>query len=216
LYTFEVMGSASILASSISGVWGDRQRVNLDGGIELYSSNVIVDRTRITGAVTNGILISNAAPTVANSTIEGAGDDAIEMHNSSARITGNTIDSCGWAMVIEDGSSPLVQGNLFHANRHGIAIGSSDPVIELNRFDANSNYAIRYDETSHPVLRGNVYTLNEKNVVSEDSIALLEICGLSTVGLAIFSLLVLFWIYKEGLRKEQLRREFGTVPPYRP
>ena len=37
-----------------------------------------------------------------------------------------------------------------------------------------------------------------------------------TVGLAIFSLLVLFWIYKEGLRKEQLRREFGTVPPYRP
>ncbi len=216
LYTFEVMGSASILASSISGVWGDRQRVNLDGGIELYSSNVIVDRTRITGAVTNGILISNAAPTVANSTIEGAGDDAIEMHNSSARITGNTIDSCGWAMVIEDGSSPLVQGNLFHANRHGIAIDSSDPVIELNRFDANSNYAIRYDETSHPVLRGNVYTLNEKNVVSEDSIALLEICGLSTVGLAIFSLLLLFWIYKEGLRKEQLRREFGTVPPYRP
>ena len=59
-------------------------------------------------------------------------------------------------------------------------------------------------------------TAAEKNVVSEDSIALLEICGLSTVGLAIFSLLLLFWIYKEGLRKEQLRREFGTVPPYRP
>jgi parallel beta-helix repeat protein len=215
-YTFEVMGSASILASSIRGVWGDRQRVNLDGGLELYSSTVIVDRTQITGAVTNGILITNANPIVTNSTIQGAGDDGIEMHNSSARISGNTIARCGWAMVIDDGSSPLVQGNLFQSNGHGIVIRSSDPVIELNRFDSNSNYAIRYDETSHPVLRGNVYTLNEKNVVSEDSAVLLEICGLSTVGLAIFSLLVLFWIYKEGLRKEQLRREFGTVPPYRP
>ena len=216
LYTFEVMGSASILGSSIRGVWGDRQRVNLDGGLELYSSNVIVDRTRITGAVTNGILIMNADPIVANSTIEGAGDDGIEMHNSSARISGNTIDRCGWAMVIDDGSSPLVQGNLIQANGHGIAIGSSDPVIELNRFDANSNYAIRYDETSHPVLRGNVYTLNEKNVVSQESTTPLAICGFSTVGLAVFSLLLLFWVYKEGLRKEQLRREFGTVPPPNP
>lgn len=202
-YTFEIMGSSTISGCYISGVWGDPDHENFDGGLEIYSSDVTIENTTIRDARTNGLLITNSDPTIANSTIENALDDGIEMHNSNALIANNSIKGCGWAIVVSHRSKPLIKGNRISGNDHGICVQESSPVIEDNHFSLNGHYAINYDEFSSPSIRGNSFNSNEANVVEEELTWAMKVCSISTVAVAIICLLVLFWVYKEGLRKEQ-------------
>jgi len=211
-YTFEIMGSAVIDNSMISGVWADPQQENYNGGLEIYSSDVVVNGTGFPNPKLNGILIMNSNPTIANSTITDAGDDGIEIHGSKAIIKDNAIGHCGYAMIIADGSGALIEHNSFSDNLHGIVVQSSSPVIRSNLFDHNSNYAIRYDSASHMALDNNHFVNNQADTVEESGLYLIGACGVITVMLAVACLLVLFWIHKEQLRKEndQLGR-FGRL-----
>ncbi len=202
-YTFEIMGAAVIDNSLISGVWADPKQENYNGGLEIYSSDVTINATRFPDARLNGILIMNSNPTIANSTISDAGDDGIEMHGSKARIVGNRIENCNYAMIVAEGSDALIESNSFIDNLHGVVVQSSSPIVRSNYFEHNSNYAIRYDSASHMVLSDNVFVGNQADTVEESGLYLVSACGVITVALAVGCLLVLFWIYKEQLRKEQ-------------
>jgi len=202
-YTFEIMGAAVIDNSLISGVWADPKQENYNGGLEIYSSDVIINATRFPDAKLNGLLIMNSSPTIANSTITDAGNDGIEMHGSKARIVGNRIENCNYAMIIAEGSDALIESNSFIDNLHGVVVQSSSPIIRSNYFQHNSNYAIRYDSASHMVLSDNVFVNNQADTVEESGLYLVSACGVITVALAVGCLLILFWIYKEQLRKEQ-------------
>ncbi len=202
-YTFEIMGSAVIDNSLISGIWADPKQENYNGGLEIYSSDVIINATRFPNARLNGILIMNSNPTIANSTISDAGDDGIEMHGAKARIVGNRIENCNYAMIVAEGSDALIEDNSFIDNLHGVVVRTSSPIIRSNYFQHNSNYAIRYDSASHMVLDNNRFVNNQADTVEESGLYLVSACGVITVALAVGCLLVLFWIYKEQLRKEQ-------------
>ncbi len=202
-YTFEIMGSARIEGGTISGVWANSKQENFDGGLEIYSSDVVINGTSLPDPWLSGVLIMNSSPTITNNTITGAGDDGIEMHDSKARVVGNTISHCDYAMIVSQGSDALIENNVFADNRHGIVLQSSSPVVRLNWFENNENYAIMYDSQSRLNLEGNTYVNNEHDLVEESGLYILSACGVVTVALAVACLLVLFWIYKEQLRKDQ-------------
>jgi hypothetical protein len=205
-YTFEIMGSARIIGSEIIGVWGDPEYENDNGGLEIYSDDVIVDGSTVKYTNSNGILIKNSSPLIINSTIIHVIDDGIEMRNSTASVINNTIRDTGWAMIIGFGSEPLVLSNDILYNDHGIWVGVSDPVIEGNNFSYNEQYAIMCDEYSQPIVKDNVFVGNENDLIEEEPSPLLEMCFILIVGEAVVCLLVLFWVYKEGMDKEKKRK----------
>ncbi|MCK4444506.1 MAG: right-handed parallel beta-helix repeat-containing protein [Thermoplasmata archaeon] len=205
-YTFEIMGSARIEGSTIANIWGDERISNQEGGLEVYSSDVIIERSVIRNATTNGILIVNSNPVIANTTIQDARDDGIEMQNSNARIMNNTIRNCGWAMVVLRGSNAMIEGNLIIENIHGIGIGSSNPTIVDNTFDNNMIYAIKYDAYSDPTITGNSFYDNVNNIEYETRPYTLEMCGIVAVAFAVACIFAIFIAYRNRLRIERKLR----------
>lgn len=202
-YTFEIMGSATITESYISGLWGDPEYENFDGGLEIYSDDVLIEKSRIEDAPTNGLLIMNSNPSIINNSIEHASDDGIEMRNSNARIEHNTIERCGWAMIVSGGSDAIIRGNFIYNNRHGIAIIGSDPVVESNEFVENSNYAILIEEDSYPTIEDNVFERNGQDV-EEIGFSIFggEICMITTITVAVICLLMLHRAHKDNLKSD--------------
>ncbi len=201
-YTFEIMGTARISGCHISGLWGDPENVNYDGGLEIYSSDVVIEHTSIVDSVTNGLLIVDSAPLLENITVKNAWDDGIEMRKSKARLYNSTIEGCRWAIVMSKYSFPTIRWNSITDNNHGIHVRVSDPVIEENEFTNNRNYAIWLDEFSIPQISDNTFSANDEDIIQEPDTPILEFCGIVTLGITVVCLLILFWVYKEGMRKE--------------
>lgn len=201
-YTFEIMGTATISGCHISALWGDPENENFDGGLEIFSSDVLIEHTTIIDSATNGLLIVNSAPLLENITVKNAWDDGIEMLKAKPRVYNSTIEGCGWAMIVSQYSFPTMKWNSIAHNNHGICVQVSDPVIVENDFTNNRNYAIQVDEYSIPTISGNTFNGNDNDILEEPRSPILEFCGVVHMGVAVVSLLILFWVYKEGLRKE--------------
>jgi len=206
-YTFEIMGSARIEGTTIANIWGDELISNQEGGLEVYSNDVIIERSVIRNSTTNGILIVNSNPVIVNTTIQDARDDGIEMQNSNARIRNNTIKNCGWAMVVLRGSDALIEGNLIVDNIHGIGIGSSNPTVVDNTFDNNMIYAIKYDAYSDPTIAGNVFYNNVNNIEYETRPYTLDMCGIVAVAFAVACIVAIYIAYRNRLRIERKLRQ---------
>jgi len=204
LYTFEVMGSALIRNTTISGLWAEWD--DYDGGLEIYSDDVTIEGARIQGARETAILVVGASPLIANSTVEGAGDDGIELQSSGARVLNNVITGCEWAMYVYGGSQPLIEGNLISRNSFGLLILDSSPVIRNNTFEYNEHIAVSYREPSSPVLSGNRYVSNGENVVREANWGFLDIWTISTAVAMVLSILVLSRVNRQSRRKSDTPR----------
>ncbi len=201
-YTFEIMGTARITGCHISSLWGDPENENFDGGLEIFSSDVVIEHTTIIDSATNGLLIVNSAPLLENITVKNARDDGIEMLKSKPRVYNSTIEGCGWAMMVSQYSTPTIKWNSIAHNNHGICVQTSDPVIVENDFTNNRNYAIRVGEYSNPTISDNTFNGNDNEILEEPGMSILGLCGVAHMGVAVVSLLILFWVYKEGMRKE--------------
>jgi parallel beta-helix repeat protein len=202
-YYFEIMGSANISHSTISGLWGDPDNENFDGGLEIYSDDVVIRDSAILNSTTNGLLITNSGPLIINTTIDRARDDGIEMRHSDARIMYNRISNCGWGMIVSVGSTADIDGNEISNNVYGIYVYASDPVIQNNVFNHTLNFALEYDSSSNPVMSGNTYHDNGRDVVGEDPPSFDLICNIMLIGVGIACISVVLWVHKEGLRKEK-------------
>jgi len=189
LYTFEIMGSAVIRNSTISGLWGEWD--DYDGGLEIYSDSVWIESSQIQYSRQTAILVIGSSPLIANSTIRGAGDDGIEMQASNARVLNNQIQDCEWGMYVYRGSRPLIEGNLIANNAFGILSVDSSPVIRGNRFENNEHIAISYRGPAVPVLAGNTYVGNGENVSREADLGFLNIWTILTIGTAVACLIAL-------------------------
>lgn len=200
-YTFEIMGTARITGCHISSLWGNPENENFDGGLEIFSSDVVIEHTTIIDSATNGLLIVNSAPLLENITVKNAWDDGIEMLKSKPRVYNSTIEGCGWAMMVSQYSFPTIKWNSIAHNNHGICVQVSDPVIVENDFTNNRNYAIKVDEHSIPTISDNTFNGNDNEILEEPGMSILGLCGVVHMGVAVVSLLILFWVYKEGMRK---------------
>lgn len=193
VFAFEVLGSAQIVDSVVWGLWGNRSHPDDDGGLEIYSDDVVIRHSLIQGGATNALLVRNASPLIEGSVIVGARDDCIELHNSSARVFNNTIRDCGAAVSIR-GGSPELRGNLVGYNGAGVSVRAGAPVIDGNTFTQNRNFAIFHDPVrSAPSIGANVFSSPSDEVTSDsDTIDLLPAmvlgsvlaCGASAAGLA--------------------------------
>ncbi len=72
-YCFVVKGSMTMDDAEVSEVWGDT--ASWRGGIQISSSSVSINNSRITDGKTGGIYIENCSPSITNSTIQYCGQD---------------------------------------------------------------------------------------------------------------------------------------------
>jgi parallel beta-helix repeat protein len=201
-YPFEIMGTGRILWSTVYNLWAAYGQEDYNGGLEIYSDDVLIDRSLFLNARLSTILVVDASPTISNSRIAGAGDDGIELENSNAHIVNNTIVLCEYAMYINRGSAPLVEHNTISYNDYGFLIEYSSPTIRNNTFDHVDNFAIEYRYGSSPTLSGNRYIENGRNVVTESLLFSTQVCGIAIIIEAVSALLVLFWLRREGERRD--------------
>jgi len=146
-FTFEILGSARIDDSLVIGLWGDRDHVDDDGGIEIYSDDVVIRHSQIQGGISNTLMIRNASPRIEDNVITGAHDDCVELHNTTARVVNNTVRECAFGFTCSAAAPEIHRkpDRLQRARKSPSLAGS--PVIEGNTFTANRNYAIRYYRT---------------------------------------------------------------------
>ncbi len=186
-YYFEILGSTNISHCFIEGLWGDKDHENLDGGLEIYSSNVKIDNTTIHLGLTNGILVVKASPLIIDNTISECGDDGVEIQEGSPVLRRNTIEKCDWAAIIAKGSSPYLVHNTISHNRHGIGIENSDPHILNNTFVGNREFAIRYyHDESDPVIENNQFIDNEEDILEDEFSGFYSTCTMCGITSVIF------------------------------
>lgn len=202
LYTFEVMGSATIRNSTVSGLWGEWD--DYDGGLEIYSDDVTIESSLIRDARQTAILVVRSSPLIVNSTIRGAGDDGIELQASDATVLNNLIEQCEWGVFAYGGSQPLIEGNVISHNSFGILSVDSSPVIRGNRFEYNEHVAVSYRGRASPVLDGNTYLGNGENVLRETDWGFLDLWTILTIGAAVGSLVVLSRVNRLRPRRASL------------
>ncbi len=221
-YKFEVHGSALIQRCNISRVWGVDTRLNGDGGLEIYSSNVTISDSRVSDCAVNGLLIYDCAPTIVNTTITEIGDDGIELQRGDPTIDGCIFYRCMWAITIFDGSNPVIVNNVFLDNDYGVAFENSNPTIYNNTFTETSSIAVSYMGDSDPVIGNNTYSDNGVDVEDQSELEAaggLFIClpaGLaaviaSTAALIAMERLIVRRPYQESNREQFQKREENAI-----
>ena len=196
-FGFEIYGFARIVNTTISTVWGDENKENWDGGIEIYSDSVSIINSTISNGRTNGILIFDCSPLIKGNIISECPDDGMEIHYSEAVIEDNIFEDNGWGIILWPESDVEIHGNTFRNNVHGISIQASSPSIDDNRFTNNEEYAISYDSGSDPIITNNVFADNGEDI-QEPSIDFLAICGIIIITLAIIFYVILFYEQKKN------------------
>jgi len=141
-YGFEIYGEARFSDSYFTGIYGSRENLNYDGGMEIYSDEVTIVNCTISGNPTNGILIYRVAPRLEGCVIERNLDDGIEMYDSGAYILNCTISDNEWGVVMA-GCDCRIVGCDIRDNGYGITIVDSSPTIRDNHFENNTRYGMK-------------------------------------------------------------------------
>ncbi|MCK5397096.1 MAG: right-handed parallel beta-helix repeat-containing protein [Thermoplasmata archaeon] len=196
-YSFEVFGTLLINNCSISGVWGDMENENYEGGIEIYSPDARIINTNIYSPVTNGIMAINASLELQDTTIVNAFDDAIEIRNSTVLADNCTLSDNGWAMVIEQGSNVTLTNCLIDDNSNGIAAARSALIVHDCEFTGNSEYAIKYASMDYVEISGNTFTSNDMDIDgSTDTSSSIVLCNSITFLTGIICILAIIYSHK--------------------
>jgi parallel beta-helix repeat protein len=218
-YNFEIHGRAHIFDSRIMNVFSWVYTKNGDGGLEIYTSDVLIENTTIEHANGNGILVVDASPTIKNSTFRDCLDDAIELNGASPFIIGNRFEFVNWSITMFAGSEPLIENNIFSNDNYGISIVSSSPLIVNNSFQNMRYYAVKVNDDSHPELVGNTFHANGQDQTTGTSHATyFSICGLGffVAGLAVCMLVMLVVRAKRAQRPEPIPQPTVYYQPPRP
>ncbi len=137
----EVYGNLSMTDSHISRLWGDRDHVDYDGGMEIYSKtrssrhsiDVVLVNTTFSHCLTNGIMAGKSDPLIMNCTFHDIDDDAIELHESDAWIENVTIHHCGYGIIMDDSDPRIINTTIYDIEETPIDEGgNSDPIKRGN------------------------------------------------------------------------------------
>lgn len=208
-FGFEIHGSARLIDSSFSRLYGSEDVNNGDGGLEIFSDDVLISNCSISHNKVNGLLIADSSPTIENCIIANNEDDGIEMQNADPVIRNCTIRENGWAVIVNAKSNPHIEGNLFDSNAHGIDVYGSKATIINNEFRNNENYAINVYDNSEVTLRDNTYENNEENVTSEMPFAMFySICSAVVVIIGLIATVVVISLVKSRRKRgEEVKKD---------
>jgi parallel beta-helix repeat protein len=149
----ELYGKAEFIDCEFYNLWGDRDDMAGQGGIEIYSDDVILDRCYIYKAHVAGIVIGKYSPVISNCTIRKCHDDGIEVQGGNAKIYNNTVkDNGNNGIMVYFGSKAIIENNTITGNDdNGIGIlGTSKPKLINNHISKNGHDNIYRGEKSNP------------------------------------------------------------------
>ena len=100
----EFHGPATLANCTFRGVWGDMSRLNGDGGVEIWNSQVSLSGCIIQDAATNGLFIVGCRPVISDTRITDCGDENIEMHRAEPLLLRCSLSNAGWGIIAWEGS----------------------------------------------------------------------------------------------------------------
>ena len=132
-YKCELHGRAELYNCTFNNLWGDREVVIGQGGIEAYHDDIILENCKIFNAYVSGIIIGECSATVRNSTINGCFDDGMEIFGGSPVIDNNLIESNDDGIMIFDSEARISNNSVRYNRGRGVAMfGDRKPVLENN------------------------------------------------------------------------------------
>ena len=163
-FYFEVYGNLFVYNSRIMNIGGTDNK-SLDGGIELYDANCVMEDSFVGPTITNGILAAGSDLKISSCQFANCGDDTIELHWTDAHIENCRFVNNSWAMVFWMESDAMVLNCTFENNSYGIWIGHSSPRIINNTFrNTQKGAAIGYkDLYSDPKFSDNTFVNNKRD-----------------------------------------------------
>jgi len=193
-YTFEIHGSARILECSFSNIWGDTRMdyLNGNGGLKIFSNDVLVQDCTISQCMSNGILISDCSPSIINNTIQYCGDDGIEIHGGAPFIYGNWIRYNDWGICTFGGSKATIDSNAFVENNNSLSLVDSQLQV-INNYFIDSKEAAVNGPTGDSTFRNNQY-IGEDGPSEEQQLAenFSQVCLVGFFLVSALSLLILY------------------------
>jgi hypothetical protein len=139
MYKYEIHGQGKFINCTFFQLWGDRNELVGQGGIEIYHDDVILEDCNIYEAQVSGIVIGDCSPTIQNCLITGCYDDGIEIFGGKAQIINNEIRNNGDGIMTYNKCKARIENNSIIDNSgRGIGIiEDSDPIINNNHFSNN-------------------------------------------------------------------------------
>ena len=164
----EFHGAAALVNCTFNNVWGDPDRLNGDGGIEIWSSDVRLSGCRVTGAATNGLFIVGCDPVINDTMIADCGDETVEMHRARPLFRNCNLRNAGWGVIAWDGSYLRMEGcyistmndtgiDLVHSNAEVLNCTLEDihgAAINLHASELVSSQGTRFSRVGEEVTHG--------------------------------------------------------------
>jgi hypothetical protein len=136
----KLYGKANIVNTTLEYLWATGRFFTFSGGLEIYSSDVLIDNCKIINSRGNGVTIEDASPIITHSTIRDSGDDGIDMEDSNAVVFNCTIiNNYGDGVYIDDGSAKVINCTFNYNFNFGIKVSASRYEIKGNSFLGNGN-----------------------------------------------------------------------------
>ena len=151
-FTWEVYGSMFMDNCTVSHVWADKvaDNKNNNGGIELYSDDVVIYGSTISDCKRNGILIARDGVLIRNSIISDCGDDGIEINRASPRIINCTISDNDFGIFVIYDGKPIIEGCTIMDNSVGIGVayGADSQIRNCTITDNDRGFSQHWGDSS--------------------------------------------------------------------
>jgi len=201
----EFHGAASLVNCTFDGLWGDLERLNGDGGVEIWNDNVSLVGCRISNAATNGLFIVHCDPIITDTVLVQCDDEDVEIHRSKTVFTNCTFSEAGWGIIAWDGCDLRLEGCRFSdINETGLDIVESRCSVQNCTFVDIGGSAIRVHRSELVSYEGTTFAEVGTRIEEDDGFGLnlLSCLGMNVM----LSVLTIVNVLLSGRRRTVVHR----------
>jgi len=180
-YSVEFHGRAVLANCTFTGFFCDRNRENGDGGVEVWSSDVRMERCNISGATSQALLIVDCSPVFTDCLLNDCGDENVEAHRSSPTFFNCTLSKARWGIITwAETHLKMVDCTIRDQTEEGADLIASDADMRDCHFENIKGAAIKYTRPGALKESGNTFASVGKQrelsggYSSEDSVCILN------------------------------------------
>ena len=172
-WSFESYGILIARNSTFINIWGDKNMLNQQGGMEIYNDAKFFNCTFL-NATTNAIMVYETHLYIENSKILNTGDEGVEGTYADITVENTQFINTTWAITTFN-SKLSVNGSAFINCTHGITLSdSSTGIIENSKFE-NCYIAMEISYAS-TVQTSNTHFSNVNTILLDKSRSLNAAC----------------------------------------